>query len=347
MLDLIDLRSDTVTEPTQEMRQAMADALVGDDGYGEDVTVNRLESLTADMLNKESALFVPSGTMGNLVALMAHTHHGDEVILDAKSHIYEYELGGMSAIAGAIPRPVRFERGRLTPEVLRAAIRAPHMLHPPTTLLCLENTHNQAGGTVVTPEQLAEVAVDAREYGLKIHLDGARIFNAAVALGIDVRELTRHVDSVMFCFSKGLSAPVGSALVGGKEFIERARRIRRMLGGGMRQVGVLAAAALVALESMVDRLRDDHKNARLLADGLAAIDDSMVDLDTVQTNIVNCDVSVLRHDADSFIQALQPHGIKVNPRLPNVVRMVTHRQINPAHIHRTLEVMAQIADERG
>jgi threonine aldolase len=346
MPDLIDLRSDTVTEPTQEMRQAMADALVGDDGYGEDVTVNRLESLAADMLSKERALFVPSGTMGNLVALMTHTRHGDEVILDAKSHIYEYELGGMSAIAGTSPRPVPFEKGRLAPEVLRKAMRVPYMLHPPTTLLCLENTHNQAGGTAVTPEQTAEVATVAREYGLKIHLDGARIFNAAVALGVDVRELTRPVDSVMFCFSKGLSAPVGSALVGGKEFIEQARRIRRMIGGGMRQVGVLAAAALVALESMVGRLGDDHANARLLAEGLAAIDDSMLDPDAVQTNIVNCDVSVLGHDTDSFIQALQSHGIRVVPRRPKSVRMVTHRQITPTHIRRTLEVIAQIADER-
>lgn len=347
MSDIIDLRSDTVTEPTHEMRQAMANALVGDDGYGEDVTVNRLESLTADMLGKESALFVPSGTMGNLVALMTHTRHGDEVILDAKSHIYEYELGGVSAIAGASPRPLPFENGRLAPEVLRAAMRVPYMLHPPTTLLCLENTHNQAGGTVVTPEQTAEVVTVAREHGLKIHLDGARIFNAATSLGVDVRELVRPVDSVMFCFSKGLSAPVGSALVGGKEFVDQARRIRRMLGGGMRQVGVLAAAALVALESSVDRLGDDHANARLLAEGLAAIDDRMLDPDTVQTNIVNCDVSVLGHDTDSFIQALQPYGIRINPRRPTRVRMVTHRQITEEDIHRTLKVVAQLADGTG
>jgi threonine aldolase len=325
----------------------MADASVGDDGYGEDITVNRLESLAADMLGKESALFVPSGTMGNLVAVMTHTRHGDEVILDAKSHIYEYELGGMSAIAGTSPRPVPFENGRLVPAVLRDTIRVPYMLFPPTTLLCLENTHNQAGGIVVTPEQTAEVAAVAREYDLKIHLDGARIFNAAAALGVDVRELTRSVDSVMFCFSKGLSAPVGSALAGGNEFIQEARRIRRMLGGGMRQVGVLAAAALVSLESLVGRLGDDHANARLLAEGLAAIDNAMLDPDNVQTNIVNCDVSSLGHDSDSFIQALQSHGIRVGPRRPKSVRMVTHRQSTPAHIQRTLEVIAQIADERG
>lgn len=346
MSDVIDLRSDTVTEPTKEMRQAMADASVGDDGYGEDVTVNRLESLAADMLGKECALFVPSGTMGNLIAVMTHTRHGDEVILDAKSHIYEYELGGMSAIAGTSPRPVPFENGRLAPEVLRAAIRVPYMLFPPTTLLCLENTHNQAGGIVVTPEQTAEVAAVAREYDLKIHLDGARIFNASAALGVDVRELTRSVDSVMFCFSKGLSAPVGSALAGGKEFIEEARRIRRMLGGGMRQVGVLAAAALVSLESVVGRLGDDHANARLLAEGLVAIDNAMLDPGNVQTNIVNCDVSSLGHDSDSFIQVLQSHGIRVGPRRPKSVRMVTHRQITPAHIHRTLEVISRVASDR-
>lgn len=346
MLEPIDLRSDTVTEPTQEMRRAMADAQVGDDGYGEDVTVNRLESLAAEMLGKESALYVPSGTMGNLVALMTHTRHGDEVILDAKSHIYEYELGGMSAIAGTSPRPLPFDKGRLAPDLLREAIRAPYMLHPPATLLCLENSHNQAGGTVVTSHQMGEIADVAREYGLKIHLDGARIFNAATALGIDVRELTRPVDSVMFCFSKGLSAPVGSALVGGKEFIKEARRIRRMLGGGMRQVGVLAAAAIVALETMVGRLSEDHANAQLLAEGLAAIDDAIIDPDTVQTNIVNCDVSALGHDTDSFIQVLQLHGVRVNPRRPTRVRMVTHRQITPAHIDRTLEVFAQIAGER-
>jgi threonine aldolase len=346
MSDLIDLRSDTVTEPTQEMRQAMADASVGDDGYGEDVTVNRLEAMAADMLGKESALFVPSGTMGNLIAVMVHTRHGDEVILDAKSHIYGYELGGMSALAGTSPRPLSFENGRLTPEALRAAMRVPYMLFPPTTLLCLENTHNQAGGIAVTPEQTAEIAAVAREYDLKVHLDGARIFNAGAALGVDVRELTQPVDSVMFCFSKGLSAPVGSALAGGKEFIDEARRIRRMLGGGMRQVGVLAAAALVSLEVMVGRLGDDHANARLLAKGLVAIDGAMVDLDGVQTNIVNIDVSCLGHDTDSFMQAIQSHGIRVSPRRPKRVRMVTHRQIRPSDIRRTLEVVAQIADER-
>jgi threonine aldolase len=220
------------------------------------------------------------------------------------------------------------------------------MLFPPTRLLCLENTHNQAGGIAVTPEQTAEVAAVAREYGLKIHLDGARVFNAAASLGVDVRELTRPVDSVMFCFSKGLSAPVGSALAGGKALVEEARRIRRMLGGGMRQVGVLAAAALVALESMVDRLGDDHANARLLAEGLAGIDSRILDPSAIETNIVNCDVSVLGHDSDSFIQALQAQGIRVGPRRPKHVRMVTHRQITPSHIQRTLEVVAQIADAR-
>lgn len=341
--EIIDLRSDTVTRPTAEMREAMAKARVGDDCYGEDPTVNELEALAAAKVGKESALFVPSGTMGNLIALMTHTHKGEEVILDTHAHIYEYEVGGLSAVAGLIPRLISTHMG---PMALESAIRAPYSAFPPTTLLCLENTHNYAGGTVMSSEQVAEVAAVAKRHNLAIHLDGARVFNAAVALGVDVRELTRHVDSVMFCLSKGLSAPVGSILAGDRDFIDRARKNRRMLGGGLRQVGVLAAAGLVALKKMVARLQEDHDNARALAEGLASIDKINVDLASVQTNIVNVDLGPGVSSQD-FLKRLAGYGIKANPRGPNRIRLVTQRHITRDHVEYTLEVIRQIAGQAG
>ena len=260
-MELIDLRSDTVTKPTSAMRQAMATAEVGDDVYEEDPTVRRLEALGAEMIGKEAALFVPSGTMGNQIAAMTHLNRGDEVILEAESHIFYYEVGGLALLSGAQARPLPGRRGFMEPEQITHAIREENIHFPRTGLLCLENTHNRAGGAVLTPEQTKAMAEAGRQKGIPVHLDGARIFNAAIALGIDVRELTAPVDSVMFCLSKGLGAPVGSILAGSKCFITHARKNRKVLGGGLRQSGVLAAAGLIALEQMVERLAEDHDHA--------------------------------------------------------------------------------------
>jgi threonine aldolase len=343
MAELIDLRSDTVTRPTAEMRQAMARAEVGDDCYGEDPTLNELEAVAAELIGKEKAVYVPSGTMGNLVALLSHTQQGDEVILDAHAHIYEYEVGGFSAVAGLSPRLVETHRGVMTPDGLAGALRNPYSAFPPTTLLCLENTNNYAGGAVMSSEQMAAVTDLARQRGLAVHLDGARIFNAATALGVDVKELTRHVDSVMFCLSKALSAPVGSLLAGSAEFVERARKARRMVGGGLRQAGVLAAAGLVALQTMTQRLQEDHDYARSLAQGLARIEKLGIDLASVQTNMVNVDLRDLDMDSVQVLEKLGHYGIKANPRGPHRIRLVTHRHITAQSVERTVAAFAEIA----
>ena len=258
-MKVIDLRSDTVTHPTPEMRRAMFEAEVGDDVYGEDPTVNRLEAMAADKLGKEAALFVTSGTQSNLTAVLTHTRHGNEIILGSESHIFWYEVGGAAALGGVVMRTVPNDtEGRLNLSDVEQAIRGKNIHYPETALLCLENTQNRCGGAVLTPDYTQEASDLAHRYGLKVHLDGARIFNAAVALGLPASELTRGVDSVGFCISKGLSAPVGSLLCGTKDFVERARKFRKMLGGGMRQAGILAAAGIVALETMIDRLAEDH-----------------------------------------------------------------------------------------
>jgi threonine aldolase len=266
---MIDLRSDTVTRPTAAMRQAMAEAEVGDDVYGEDPTINRLEKRAAAVFGKEAAIFVPTGTMGNQIAIRLHTEHGQEVICEARSHVLDWEMATMAAFSGCQPRTVEGDRGVLTWEKIRKAIGPKIYYRQPTGLICLENTHNMAGGTVTPLEVLQEIWRGARETGLPLHLDGARVFNAAAALGVDVVELTAGFDTVMFCLSKGLGAPVGSMLVGSAKAIERARTFRKALGGGMRQAGVLAAAGLIALEEMTRRLSDDHRNARLLAEAVA------------------------------------------------------------------------------
>jgi len=343
MADTIDLRSDTVTKPTDEMREAMAGAEVGDDCYGEDPTLNELEAVAAAMIGKEKAVYVPSGTMGNLVALMSHTQKGDEVILDAHSHIYEYEVGGFSAVAGLSPRLVETQMGIMTPEGLGAVLRQPYSAFPPTTLLCMENTNNYAGGAVMSSPQMAAVTDLARQQGLAVHLDGARIFNAATALGVDVKELTRHVDSVMFCLSKGFSAPVGSLLAGSAEFIERARKARRMVGGGLRQAGVLAAAGLVALLSMTGRLQEDHDNALALAQGLNKIEKLGVDLASVQTNMVNVELSGLGIDSAQVLEKLGRYGIRANPRGAYRIRLVTHRHITPQSVEQAVAAFQEIA----
>jgi len=341
----IDLRSDTVTTPTPEMRKAMAAAEVGDDVYGEDPTVRRLEEKAAALLGKEAGLYVPSGTMGNLVAVMTHTVRGNEVLVEAEAHIYYYEVGGMSVVAQVIPRPIPGERGTFTPEMLTAALRAPNIHFPTPTLVCLENTHNRAGGAVWPQDRLEAVAAAAHKAGLAVHLDGARIFNAAVYLGIPAAEIAKNADSVMFCLSKGLSAPIGSCLVGRKEWIERARKNRKIVGGGMRQAGVIAAAGLVALETMIERLAEDHANARALAEGLAGIAGLEVDPAAVQTNMVMCGTDGLGVAAPEFSRRLAEKGVLVNAVDPHKVRFVTHKDVSAADIKRALGAVADVVKE--
>jgi len=341
----VDLRSDTVTLPTQEMLEAIVHAELGDDVLREDPTVIALETLAAEKVGKESALLVTSGTQANLVSLMAQTQRGDEVILEADSHIYYYEVGGLSAVAGLVPRTLKGQRGVLDPHDVEAAIRPADIHQPRTSLICIENTHNRAGGTAVTPRQIESINEVAKKYGIGLYMDGARIFNAAVALQVDPKQLTQHVDNLMFCLSKGLSAPIGSLVVGSSDFIEKARRIRKMLGGGMRQAGVIAAPGIIALEKMVDRLREDHNNARYLADGLAKIDRISIDLPSVQTNIVIFDVSGLNMTGTQFTDQLERHGVKALDYGGHLVRMVTHRGIEREDVSRALEAVKQIAEE--
>lgn len=347
METFIDLRSDTVTQPTPEMLQAIISAQVGDDCSREDPTVNRLEAMAASRLGKEAGLLVPSGTMGNLVSVLAHTHCGDEVIMESECHIYYYEVGSISAVAGVIPRLVKGNHGVLDPDDLKKAIRGEDIHYPTPTLIAVENTHNRGGGTVTSVEQSRAICDVAKDRGLSTHLDGARIFNAAVALGVDARELAQPFDSVMFCLSKGLSAPVGSVVVGSREFIERARKYRKMLGGGMRQAGIIAAAGIVALETMVDRLEEDHINARYLGEGLAEISGIQVELETVQTNMVYFDVGELGFDSVSFLKELEMRKVRASLRPPTGVRMVTHRHISRENISYVLEVVEEIAKSRS
>jgi len=337
----IDLRSDTVTLPTREMLEAVLEAPLGDDVYGEDPTVNRLQDLAAEIFGKERALFVTSGTQGNLVSVLSHTSPGDSVILESRSHIYVNELGGMAVIGGLLAQPIYGEKGILSSDDVEAAVR-PRTLHSPgTTLICVENTHNGAGGTCWRLDQLKAIREVAQEKGLSVHMDGARVFNAAVALGVEVREIAEYADSVMFCLSKGLCAPVGSVVVGDEEFIGRARRWRKMVGGGLRQAGVLAAPGIVALTKMVGRLREDHENARALAEGLAEIDGIEIDLETVQTNIVRFDISGTGMSSREFIQRLEAEGVRALGSGTGV-RMVTHFYISREDIDRTLEVVRGI-----
>ena len=340
-MDVIDLRSDTVTQPTEEMRAAMAAAPVGDDVFGEDPTVNALEALAAEMTGKEAAVFVPSGTMGNLIAILAHTQKGDAVVLESESHTYRFEVGGAAALAGVLPLPVEGVRGYITPDMLRGAVRGPNIHIAPARLVCLENTHNRSGGTPFGPEEMDAVTGAARSLGLAVHLDGARIFNAAVASGVPAAALTRGVDSVMFCVSKALSAPVGSLVCGTQPFVERARRFRKMVGGGMRQAGIIAAAGIVALRTMVDRLAEDHRNARRLGDGLASLPGLRVDPEQVRTNMV---VVELRPPlvAAEVAERLRGAGILVSQMGPATFRLVTHRHITSPMIDAALAAFRRV-----
>lgn len=341
----VDLRSDTVTLPTDEMLEAIRTAELGDDVYREDPTVNRLEELAAKKTGKEAALLTTSGTQANLISVMSQTKRGDEVVLEADAHLYYYEVGAFSVLGGLVPRLVNGERGVMTPKDIEGALRSPNIHFPPTSLICIENTHNRAGGTVWSPAQIKVLCDFAKTRGLNVHMDGARIFNAAVAQNIDVRDLTRSVDTLMFCLSKGLSAPVGSLVVGSGEFVDRARRYRKMLGGGMRQAGVIAAAGIIAIEKMVDRLKDDHANAKLLAQGLAKIEGISLDQSRVQTNIVIYDVRGLGVTAEEWVAKLKEFGIKAGAVEGTRVRMVTHRGIEKDDIDFTLSTAQEVAGQ--
>ncbi len=323
----IDLRSDTVTHPTEAMREAMARAEVGDDVYREVPTNNALEALAAERTGMAAAIFVPSGTMANVLAVMAHTQKGDEVIADSEAHILHYEGGALATLGGTMPRALVTDWGCISGAQFEAALRPPNVHYPPTRLVCLENTHNRHGGVVVTLGQIEELAASAHRHGIPVHMDGARLFNAAVALGVPAAVLAAPVDSVAFCLSKALSAPVGSLLCGESGFVDRARRFRKMLGGGMRQAGVLAAAGIVALEQMVDRLADDHRIARMLAEALAVIPGLEIDLARVQTNIVRIDLD--GRDAGAVTERLLVHGVLVGAFGPRRIRLVTNRHIVP------------------
>jgi threonine aldolase len=339
---VVDLRSDTVTRPTAEMRRAMAEAEVGDDVYGEDPTVNELERRAAEIFGKEAALFVPTGCMGNLIGIKIWTHHGDEVICEERSHVNLYELASMSAIAGCMPRVARGEDGILTWKQIEAVIRPKIYYDSQTALVCLENTSNMAGGTVYPTAQLEDICDHAHAAGLKVHLDGARIFNAATALADSVAQMTRKVDSVMFCLSKGLGAPVGSMVLGTKAFIEKARVYRKMFGGGMRQAGVIAAAGLIALEKSPGRLHMDQENAKRLAEGIAAIPGLTIDPKKVRSNIVIFDCSKTGRNAGELCDALHPHGVWAQDTALYSIRFVTHCDVDRAGIERALVVLQDV-----
>jgi threonine aldolase len=343
-MEYIDLRSDTVTKPTPEMREAMAEAEVGDDVYGDDPTVNRLQEIAAEMMGKEDALFVPSGTMGNLLALMVHCQRGDEVIVGNQSHIYLNEAGGMSALGGMQACPVQNQSdGTLALEDIRVSIRTQDVHHPITRIVCLENTQNICGGVPLTHVYTRQVAELAHQNNLLLHVDGARIFNAAVAQNVSVKELVGPADSIMFCLSKGLVAPIGSMLVGTHKFIARARHIRKMLGGGMRQVGIIAAAGIISLERMVNRLADDHIRAKKLADGLRQVKGVVVDKDSPYTNMVYLNLAdAVTINAGQISEKMQKLGVLVDAENGRRFRLVTHYWIDDPAVERTISAFGEV-----
>jgi threonine aldolase len=327
MSKVVDLRSDTVTKPTRRMREAMMNAVVGDDCYGEDPTVNALEELAAEKMGKEAAMYVPSGTMGNTAAVMTHVRSGDIVIMEQDCHIYYYEMGNVSSLAGALPVLVPGEGGCMDPDLVERTLQNTRH-RPRMALICMENTHNRAGGRVIPIENMKAIYELSRRYNVPIHLDGARIFNAATALNIDAQEIARYADSVMFCLSKGLGAPVGSLLTGTAGFIREARRARTRLGGAMRQAGVIAAAGLVALQDMISRLGEDHENARLLGEGLAKIDKINIDPEKVETNMVMVDTSPLGMRAEEVARELDERTVKVSIYGRYTIRLVTNKDVD-------------------
>ena len=342
----IDLRSDTVTKPSPEMRRAMFEAEVGDDVYGEDPSTNRLERRAAEIFGREAALFVPSGTMGNQIAIKVHTHHGQEVICEERGHVFNYEMAMMAQFSGVIPRIVWAEDGILTWKDVRARIKSKSYDTAETGLVLLENTHNMAGGIITPPEVFDEVCDNTHAAGLPVHLDGARIFNASVALGIPVAMLAAKADSVMFCLSKGLGAPVGSLLVGSAELIGRGRSVRKALGGGMRQAGVLAAAGLIALEQGPQKLKTDHANARYLAEGLAQIPGIKLNPAKVQTNILICNIKGTGMTSDELSRKLAERDVLANGVSSELIRFVTHLDISREQCGQAVDVVSAVCGIR-
>lgn len=338
---MIDLRSDTVTKPSEKMRKAMYEAEVGDDVYGEDPTVNKLEEIAAEILGKEAALFVTSGTQGNQIAGLVHCKPGEEVIVEAHSHIFIYEAAAMSAFAGVQLRTIAGERGAMKPADVEAAIRADDIHEPETGLICIENTHNKAGGTIISIENMEEIYRIAKRRGIPVHLDGARLFNAAEASGIPVKEFANKTDSVQFCLSKGLGAPVGSILAGSSAFISKARKWRKRLGGGLRQAGVLAAPGIIALEENVSRLKEDHENAKQLAEGLLNIEGIIVE-SKVETNIVLINISRSNKTTDVFLNDLKENGVLAGEYGPNIIRFVTNNGVTNEDIDQALSAIQKI-----
>jgi len=338
----IDLRSDTVTLPTEEMRRAMYEAKLGDDVYGEDPTVIELEEQAARTMGKETGIFVPTGTMGNQIAVKLHTHHGQEIIAEARSHIFDWELSMAAWISGCLVRPVAAPRGLLSWDSIEPHLRPVSAYAASTGLVCLESSHNMGGGFVYDIAALQRIFDGCRQCNIPVHLDGARIFNAAICLGCDVREIASRADTVMFCLSKGLCAPAGSLLVGPKDLIARARILRKQLGGGMRQSGVLAAAGLVALNGMVDRLREDHENARDLARGMSGIPGIRVLNENVMTNVVLIESSGTRYDATKLSFLLRERGVLINGTGKHVLRALTHHGIDAEMCQRACEAVASI-----
>ncbi len=336
--DIVDLRSDTVTKPTDEMREAMKNAEVGDDVLGEDPTVKKLEKIAAKKLGKEAGLFMTSGTQGNLTALLTHTTVGDEIIMGKYCHIYKYEIGGYASLAGLTAQLLDDKDGYMPLEKIPEAVRPEEIHQPLTALICMENTHNLAGGVPLDVDHTKEIGKIAKEHDLSLHIDGARIFNTAVALNEDIKNLVEPADSVQFCLSKGLSAPVGSLLVGSDEFIEKARKNRKKLGGGMRQAGVIAAPGIIALKNMINRLDTDHKNARRLADGLENIGFNIKPAD-VKTNILMVDTKSIDKKAEKFRKKLEANNILTLALDEYQLRFVTHRGISKEDINRVLSII--------
>jgi threonine aldolase len=335
-LDIIDLRSDTKTLPTPEMIEAIRAAKLGDDQAGEDPSVNKLQDMSADRLGMQSALLVLSGTMGNLISLLSQAQPGDEVILGATSHIYNNEAGGLSRLAGLVPRPLPERYGALNPEEVELSIKTRTAHTAKTSMVCIENSHNAAGGTVITPSQIDALAEVVHKYDLKLHCDGSRIFNAAVAMNLSPRDFTRNLDSLSFCLSKGLSCPLGAVIVGNQELIDEAKNWKQILGGGMRQAGIIAAPGIVALEKMIDRLKEDHATARQLAEGFIKLNKDSLDIKTVQTNIVRFNPNVFGVSGNDFVRRLAQHGILSGPN-----RMVTHRHITRDDVDYVIDTMAK------
>lgn len=342
---VLDFRSDTVTLPTENMLHAIVQAQLGDDVYGDDATVNHLEEMAAQLMGKEAALFVPSGTMGNLLAVLTHTTPGQEIILEESCHLFLYEVAGIARLAGVQGKTIRGVDGIPNLDEIQAAIRQDNIHFPETGLICLENTHNMAGGMVLPIEYMKSVYQLAQDKGIPLHLDGARIFNAALYLGVEAREIAQYTDSLMFCLSKGLSAPIGSMLVGSKDFIRKARKNRKMLGGGLRQVGILAAAGITALKEHNQWLQIDHENAQLLAEKFNQLQGVEVDVAKVHTNIINVDFYHTGKSVAELVEKMKQRGLLANGRNSRLIRFVTHRGITKQDVIEAINITEEILGE--